>query len=157
MKIAVGSDHAGYALKEHVREHLAAAGHEVEDVGAHSAERTDFPAHGFRVAKAVASGEFEMGVLVCGTGIGISMAANRVKGARAANCMIEYHVEMARRHNNANILVLGERVVAPALACRLLDLFISTPYDGGRHEKRVRMLDSEEANDKGEATADERR
>ena len=143
MKIAVGSDHAGYELKEHVRKRLAEAGHEVVDFGTDSTERVDYPAYGVRVAKAVAKGEAERGIIVCGTSIGIAMAANRVRGCRAAPCMIEYLAEMARRHNDANVLALGQRVVTPTLADRIVDVFLKTEAEGGRHARRAKMIDAE--------------
>ncbi len=143
MKIAVGSDHAGYKLKEHVRHRLSAAGHEVTDLGAHSAERVDYPVYGVRVAKAVVEGEAERGIIVCGTGLGISMAANRIRGCRAAPCTMEYLARMARRHNDANVLALGERVVTPTLADRIVDAFLETGFEGGRHGRRVKMIDTE--------------
>jgi len=141
MKIAVASDHAGFALKEHVRKRLEAAGHEVADFGTHSNEPVDYPEYGQRVARAVASGECERGVVVCGAGLGISMAANRVRGARAARCTSEYDAEISRRHNDANILALGGRVLTETIADRILDVFLSTPYEGGRHQRRVEGLD----------------
>jgi ribose 5-phosphate isomerase B len=143
VKIAVGSDHAGYNLKEHVRRRLGRAGHEVVDLGTDSTERVDYPVYGVRVAKAVAEGRVERGILVCGTSIGIAMAANRVRGCRAAPCMIEYLAEMARRHNDANVLALGERVVTPTVADRIVDVFLKTEAEGGRHARRVKMMDTE--------------
>ena len=143
MKIAVGSDHAGYELKEHVRKGLAEAGHEAIDFGTKSAERSDYPVYGVLVAKAVAKSEAERGIIVCGTGIGISMAANRVRGCRAAPCTSEYLAEMARRHNDANVLALGGRVLTSALADRIVDVFLKTEFEGGRHARRVDLIDSE--------------
>ncbi len=143
MKIAVGSDHAGHELKEHVRKRLSSAGHEVTDLGTNSTERVDYPVYGGRVAKAVVEGEAERGIIVCGSGLGISMAANRIRGCRAAPCMIEYSAEMARRHNDANVLALGERVVTPTRADRIVDAFLETGCEGGRHGRRVKMIDTE--------------
>ena len=143
MRIAIGSDHVGYELKEHVRRRLAEAGHEVVDLGTNSAESVDYPTYGVRVAKAVVKGEAERGILVCGTGIGRSRAANRIRGCRAAPCVIEYSAEMARRHNDANVLALGERVLTPELADRIVDVFMSTEFEGGRHGRRAKMIDTE--------------
>lgn len=142
MKIAIGSDHAGYRLKERLARHLEEAGHEVQDCGTHDEESTDYPEWGARVARAVASGAAERGVVVCGTGIGVAMAANRIRGCRAANCNDLYTVELARRHNDANVLTVGSRVVAPELASAILDRFLESPFEGGRHQRRVEQIDA---------------
>jgi ribose 5-phosphate isomerase B len=142
MKIALGADHAGYALKEAVKRHLLDGGHDIEDAGTHEPTRMDYPVPAARVAEAVAKGQCDRGILVCGTGIGMAIAANRVRGVRAANGTSDYHVEMARRHNDANVLTLGGRVVAELLALRFVDIFLSTPFDGGRHATRVAMIDA---------------
>ena len=143
MKIAVGSDHAGYELKEHVRRRLAEDGHEVTDLGTDSTEPVDYPVYGVRVAKAVVKGEAERGIMICGTGTGMAMAANRVRGCRAAACAVEYDAEMARAHNDANVLALGARIVTPEIADRMVDVFLGTEFEGGRHERRKRMMDTE--------------
>ena len=143
MKIAVGSDHAGHELKEHVRKRLSSAGHEVTDLGTNSTERVDYPVYGVRVAKAVVEGEAKRGIIVCGTGVGISMAANRIRGCRAAPCTMEYLARVARRHNDANVLALGGRVVTPTLSDGIVDAFLETAFEGGRHERRTEMIDSE--------------
>ena len=140
MKIAVGSDHGGFALKEAVKKHLEAKGIEVEDFGCYSTESVDYAVYGAKVAHCVADGKADYGVLVCSTGIGISMAANKVKGIRAALCSDTHAAEMTRRHNDANALCMGGRVVGPGLACQLVDLFLNTPFEGGRHEKRIAKL-----------------
>jgi len=142
MKIAVGSDHAGFALKEHVRAYLEAAGHEVADVGTNTPESVDYPDFAAKVARMVVRGEVERGIIVCGTGIGVSMTANRFRGVRAANCTSEFAAEMTRLHNDANVLCLGERLVAPASAERIVDVFLSTPFEGGRHARRVAKIDA---------------
>ena len=141
MKIAFACDHAGFALKDVVVARLKELGHEVVDLGCYSAERVDYPVYGEKAARAVASGECEMGVLICGTGIGIALAANRVRGIRAAVCSDTFSAIMARKHNNCNVLSLGARVVGAGVACTVLDAFLSTSFEGGRHADRVAMLD----------------
>jgi ribose 5-phosphate isomerase B len=141
MRIAVGADHAGFELKERLRERLAAAGHEVEDCGTDSRASTDYPDYASRVAEAVAGGSAERGLLVCGSGVGMAIGANRHRGVRAVNCIEPYTVRLARAHNDANVLALGARVVAPQLAEEILDVFLTAPFEGGRHELRVAKLD----------------
>lgn len=140
MKIAVGSDHGGFALKEEILGYLKEKGVQVTDFGTYSTESVDYPLYGEKVAKAVVSGEAELGIVVCGTGQGIAMAANKVKGIRAAVVSDTYSAEMTRLHNNANILSLGGRVVGPGLALKIVEAFISTAFEGGRHERRVDLL-----------------
>jgi len=141
MKIAFGCDHAGFPLREAVVKHLKELGHEVVDFGCYSPERVDYPVQGEKAARAVASGECELGVLICGTGIGISLAANRVRGIRAAACSETYSAEMTRRHNNANMIAFGARVVGEGTACAIVDAFLNARFEGGRHAERVAMLD----------------
>lgn len=141
MKVAFGCDHAGYALKEAVVAHLKEMGHEVVDFGCYTPERVDYPAQGEKAARAVASGECQLGVLICGTGIGISLAANRVHGIRAAVCSESYSAELTRRHNDANMIAFGARVVGEGTACAILDAFFNAKFEGGRHAQRVAMLD----------------
>lgn len=141
MRIAIGSDHAGFALKEVVKRHLVSQGHEVEDVGTHSEERCDYPIFAASVATAVDAGKAERGVLVCGSGIGMCMAANRFPQVRAAVLHDEYDAMMARGHNDANVACMGARKTAPVMATRLLDLFLTTPFEGGRHQERVALLE----------------
>ena len=141
MKVAFGCDHAGFALKAPVVDHLKEMGFEVVDYGCYTPERVDYPVQGEKVGRAVASGECEMGVLICGTGIGISLAANRVKGIRAAVCSEPYSAELTRRHNDANIIAFGARVVGEGTACAILDAFFNAKFEGGRHATRVAMLD----------------
>lgn len=142
MKIAIGCDHGGYALKLAVKKHLEEKGYEVVDYGCHSTESVDYPVYGEKVGRAVAGGECELGVLICGTGIGISLAANRVKGVRAAVCSEPYSAEMTRRHNNANIIAFGARVVGEGTAMTIVDAFLGAQFEGGRHARRVDMLEA---------------
>ena len=142
MKIAIGCDHGGYALKLAVKKHLEEKGYEVVDYGCHSTESVDYPVYGEKVGRAVAGGECDLGVLICGTGIGISLAANRVKGVRAAVCSEPYSAEMTRRHNNANIIAFGARVVGEGTAMTIVDAFLGAQFEGGRHARRVDMLEA---------------
>ncbi|HIV21312.1 MAG TPA: ribose 5-phosphate isomerase B [Candidatus Scatomorpha stercorigallinarum] len=145
--IAIGSDHGGYALKQVIISHLADRGIEFRDFGTYSEESCDYPEYGEAVGRAVASGECELGIAVCGTGIGISIAANKVHGVRAAACSDCYTAEMCRRHNDANVLALGGRVIGPGLALKIVDIFLSTGFDGGRHARRLGKLAEIEARD----------
>ena len=140
MKIMIGSDHGGFLLKEEIKRHLDALGVEYKDFGTYSEESCDYPVFGEAVARAVASGEAEKGIIICGTGIGISIAANKVKGIRAANCGDCYSAEYTRRHNNANILALGARVTGSGLALKIVDTFLETEFEGGRHARRVALI-----------------
>ena len=140
MKLAIGNDHVGYELKLHTQERLEAQGYEVVDFGTDSTSSTDYPIYGERVGRAVASGECELGILICGTGIGISLAANKVAGIRAAVCSEPYSARMARCHNNANIIAFGARVVGQDLADMIVDSFLQASFEGGRHARRVDML-----------------
>ena len=141
MKIAVASDHAGYKLKEFVKAKLLERGHQVEDFGAHDERSVDYPDHGRPAAEAVARGTAERAVLVCGAGIGMSMVGNKVRSVRAALCGNLYSARMARAHNDANVLVLGARVIGEGLAEEILDLFLDTPFEGGRHALRVEKIE----------------
>ena len=141
MRIALGSDHAGYRYKERIRERLAAAGHQVRDFGTDSEESVDYPRFVRPVAEAVAAGEADRGIVLGGSGNGEAMAANRVRGVRCALAWSEESARLGRAHNDANVLSLGERLVAWETVERILDLFLETPFDGGRHERRVRMLE----------------
>ena len=140
MKIAIGADHAGFELKNQLGEVLRQTGHEVCDFGTHSAESTDYPDYAVRVAKAVASRSVERGLLVCGSGVGMSIAANKVRGVRAALGVSVEEVRGTRGHNDANVLTLGARFTDPALAQQLMQAFIETPFDGGRHARRVAKI-----------------
>ena len=141
VKIAVASDHGGFALKEKVKEHLVQRGFEVDDLGTHSEESVDYPAYGKACGEAVASGKADLGVVVCGTGIGISIAANKVKGVRCGLCTSVEMAHLTKQHNNANILALGGRTTEPELALKILDEWLDTEFEGGRHQRRVDMLD----------------
>ena len=141
MKIAVASDHGGFALKEKVEEHLMQRGFEVEDLGTHSEDSVDYPAYGKACGEAVASGKADLGVVVCGTGIGISIAANKVKGIRCGLCTSVEMAHLTKQHNNANILALGGRTTEPDLALKIVDEWLDTEFEGGRHQRRVDMLD----------------
>lgn len=141
MKIALGSDHAGFELKEHVKEYLKQQKIEIIDYGTDSNRSVDYPDYGKKVAKAVQSGEFDRGIVICGTGIGISMVANKYKNVRAALCLYPKMAEMARKHNNANVLAMGGRLVAPQLALDILEVFLKTDFEGGKHKRRVDKID----------------
>lgn len=138
--IAIGSDHGGFALKQEILRHLEAAGYAYKDFGTYTEESCDYPEYGEAVARAVASGEYARGILICGTGIGISISANKVRGIRAAVCTDCYSAEMTRRHNDANILALGGRVVGAGLALKIVDTFLTTEFEGGRHARRVAKI-----------------
>ncbi|MCB0870906.1 MAG: ribose 5-phosphate isomerase B [Solirubrobacterales bacterium] len=137
MKIAMGSDHAGFELKEAVKSQLEASGHEVEDVGTHSSESTDYPPFAARAAELVAGGEAEKGVIVCGSGVGVSIVANKVDGIRAVNAHDESEAEMSRRHNDANVVTLSGARLTPDDAKPIVETFLATEFDGGRHARRV--------------------
>ena len=138
--IYLGSDHGGFELKEHVAEYLKEKGIEFEDCGTYSSDSCDYPDIAENVANKVVADKGSYGILVCGTGIGISIAANKVKGIRAAVVSNEFCAEMTRRHNNANILCMGGRVTSEEDAVKFADIFLNTPYEGGRHENRVSMI-----------------
>lgn len=139
--ISIGSDHAGFELKKHLIEYLSGKGYDVVDVGVDSPISVNYPTYGEKAAKLVASGECELGIIICGTGIGIGMAASRVKGIRCAVCANTYMARLARLHNNANMMAFGARVVGVGLAEDMVDVFLNTQFEGGRHAVRVAMLD----------------
>jgi ribose 5-phosphate isomerase B len=141
MKIAIGSDHIGYPLKELIKTHLNSQFMDYFDFGVMSGDLADYPLIAKKVGKAVAGNEFDFGILVCGTGVGMSMAANKIKNIRAVVCSDPFSAKMARAHNDANILCLGSLVIGPALMEEILDIFIATAFDGGRHAARIKMLD----------------
>lgn len=143
MKVAIGFDHGGLNLRAVVIERITAASFEVVDLGPQTDEKVDYPEYAHKVARSVKSGEAVLGVLVCGTGLGMSMAANRHKGIRAAVCTDTYMAKMARSHNDANVLCMGGRVVGKGLASDILDLFFGTSFEGGRHAKRIEMIDKQ--------------
>ncbi len=140
MKVFIGSDHAGFAVKGLVKELLEKRGFEVEDLGTYSAERVDYPDYAAKVARAVADNPGTWGVLICGTGIGMSIAANKIKGIRAAEVHDYYTAQMARAHNDANVLCFGERVVGPGVIESIIDAWCSTEFEGGRHAGRVAKI-----------------
>ena len=140
MKIAIGNDHTAVKLKTHIKNFLENKGYDVTDFGTSSEERTDYPLYGYKVARAVANKEFDFGILICGTGIGISLAANKVKGIRAAVCSEPYSAKLSRAHNNANIIAFGSRVVGSSLADMIVEEFLTAEYEGGRHRKRIDMI-----------------
>ncbi len=140
MKIAIGADHGGFCLKEAINKYLDEKGIEYTDFGCYSEESVDYAVYAKKVADGVASGEYDKGILCCGTGIGISIAANKVKGIRAAVVTNEFCAEMTRRHNDANILAMGGRVITPEQAVKFTDIFLNTEFEGGRHERRIAQI-----------------
>ncbi|MGH9379297.1 MAG: ribose 5-phosphate isomerase B [Thermoanaerobaculia bacterium] len=141
MRIAVASDHAGFRYKEAIKEHLRGLGHEVVDFGTDSTEAADYPLLIRPAAEAVAGGDCQRGIVLGGSGNGEAMAANRVPGVRCALCWSEESARLARQHNDANMISLGERLIPEELALRIVDVWLATPFEGGRHERRIRLLD----------------
>jgi len=141
LKVAIGSDHAGFELKEFVKNLLKEKGYEVIDVGTNSKERTHYPIYAKKVAKMVSEGEVDRGVLICGSGIGMSIVANKFKGVRAALCHNVYSAKYSRLHNNANILCLGGRITAQDLTKEIVEVWFSTPFEGGRHSDRLKIIE----------------
>lgn len=141
-RIAVGCDHAGFALKQRLADVLRDLGHEVSDLGAHSADRVDYPDFGEAVGRAVAGGDADYGVCVCGSGLGIAMAANKVPGVRAAPVPDVLSAQLARQHNDANVLCLGERLIDPEVAVQAVTAWLAAEFEGGRHEGRITKLDA---------------
>lgn len=142
MRIALGSDHAGFHLKTLIADHVAQAGHEVVDLGTDSTDRVDYPDFGEAVGRAVAAGDAQYGLCVCGSGIGIAMAAGKVPGIRAATVHDVTSARMARAHNDANVMCVGERFIGPQVALDAVDAFLVTDFDGGRHSARVAKIDA---------------
>lgn len=140
MKLAIGNDHVALAMKNEVKAYLENCGIEVIDVGTNSANRFDYPISGYKVAKLVANGEVDGGVLICGTGVGISLAANKVPGIRACVCSEPYSARLSKQHNNSNIIAFGARVIGIETAKMILDEWLSAEYEGGRHQKRIDMI-----------------
>ena len=137
MKLAIGSDHGGFRLKEAIKTYLLAHDYEVTDFGTESEDSCDYPDFALPVAEAVAKGEYDRGILICGTGIGIGIVANKVKGVRAALCHDTFSAEACRNHNDANILTMGERIVGEGLALKIVETFLNSDFEGGRHQRRV--------------------
>ena len=140
MKIVLASDHGGFELKEAIKKHLIKKGYDINDIGVNDTKSVDYPDYGKRAAMMVAGKEADRGIIICGTGIGISIAANKVKGIRCALCTNEYMARMSRMHNNANMLALGGRVTGIGLAEDMVDVWLSTEFEGGRHEIRVNKI-----------------
>lgn len=138
--IAIASDHGGFELKQEIMKHLESRGIEYSDFGTYTTDSCDYPIYAEKAARAVAKGECERGILVCGTGIGVSMCANKVKGIRAALCGDCYSAEFTRLHNDANILCMGARVTGSGLALKIVDTFLDTGFEGGRHARRVALI-----------------
>lgn len=151
MRIALASDHRGFAAKEQVRTFLNSAGHDVEDFGCGSLESCDYPDHGFEAAECVAAGKAEHGILFCGTGIGMSITANKVAGIRAALCHDELTAALARRHNGANVLCLPADLLGAELMKRVVDVWLNTSFEGGRHERRIEKISAYESNGRDRA------
>ena len=146
MKIALGCDHGGYALKEQIKTWIAQMGHETEDFGCYNLDSCDYPDFGAAAARAVSEGKCEMGIVVCTTGIGISIAANKIKGIRCAHCADCLQAQLTRQHNNANMMAIGAGFTGPNMAKQMVEVFLSTEFEGGRHERRVNlMMDIENA------------
>ncbi len=137
MRIIIGSDHAGFALKETVKSYLSSAGYRVFDAGTHREESVDYPDYGVLAAERVSSGEFEKGILICGSGVGMAIVANKFPGIRAAVCLDEETARISRQHNDSNILVLAGRKTEPAAAERIVKTWLETPFEGGRHQERL--------------------
>lgn len=146
MKIAIGADHGGFELKEIIKAHLLEKEYQVIDCGTNSSQSVDYPEYGIKVGEAVIKEEAELGILICGTGIGISIAANKVKGIRAALCTNSYMARMAREHNNANVLALGARVLGKGLALEIVDTFLAASFSGWRHSRRLDQISEYESN-----------
>ena len=140
--IIIGCDHAAYPLKEKVKDYLAGKGIDVEDVGTNSEESVDYPDFGKKVSSMVSNGNFKRGILMCGTGIGMSMVANKFSHVRAALCTEPFSAEMSRRHNDSNILVMGGRMLGETLALEIVRVWLETPFDGGRHQARLNQFDT---------------
>lgn len=142
MKIIIGSDHGGFDLKAACKAHIETSQQwEITDAGVFNTDAADYPKVGHRVAQAVANGEYERGILICGTGLGMGIVANRYKGVRAGICHNLFTARLSRQHNDANILVMGGRVIGVGIALEMVDLFLETPFDGGRHELRLNQID----------------
>ena len=152
MKVSIGADHAGFELKEKIRKLLSDQGIEVADEGTHSAESVDYPDYARKVAEAVAGNGSQRGILVCGSGIGMAMAANKVHGIRAAHVTSEEEARLSREHNDANVLTLGGRILDEATALRIVQTFLKTKFEGGRHQRRVDKIAALERNESGKAS-----
>ncbi|MDD3013578.1 MAG: ribose 5-phosphate isomerase B [Candidatus Gastranaerophilales bacterium] len=141
VNIAIGSDHGGFVLKEVIKSYFEKNNIKYQDFGVYNGEKTDYPVIAKKIAKLVADSEFDKGILICGSGLGVAIAANKVKGIRAVTCHDTYSSKMSRAHNNANILTMGGRVVGPDLACDIVKIWLETEFEGGRHQVRVDMIE----------------
>ena len=155
MKIAVGNDHTAVEMKREITAYLQEKGIEILDAGTNSPERSDYPVSGYRVARLVADGEADAGVLICGTGVGISLAANKVRGIRACVCSDPYTAKLSKQHNNTNIIAFGARVIGIETAKMILDEWLNAVYEGGRHQKRIDMITEIEMTQNLRAAEDE--
>jgi ribose 5-phosphate isomerase B len=144
LKIAIGSDHAGFTYKEMIREHLTRRGHEVKDMGTYSDEPVDYPQWVRPVAQAVAGGKYDRGIVLGGSGNGEAIVANKVRGIRCTLCWNADSARLAREHNDANVLSLGQRLLTPEAALEVVDIWLDTPFEGGRHERRIKQIEIEE-------------
>lgn len=140
MRIAIGNDHVAFSMKLSIKEHLKEKGYEILDLGTHNTLRCDYPVYGVLVGRAVMSGEADLGILICGTGVGISLAANKLPGIRAVVCSEPYTATLSRQHNNTNILAFGARVVGDDLAKMIVDNWLSASFEGGRHQARIDQI-----------------
>lgn len=140
MKIAIGNDHVALALKREIKTYLESKEHEVLDLGTYTEERCDYPVYGEAVANAVVSGKADCGIVICGTGVGISLAANKVRGIRAVVCSEPYSAMLSKQHNNTNVLAFGARVVGTELAKMIVDAWLGAEFEGGRHQKRIDLI-----------------
>ncbi len=140
MKIGIGNDHSGLLMKQAITEYLQKMGHEVVNYGTDESARCDYPVYGEKVGRAVASGEVERGILICGTGLGISLAANKIRGVRAALCSEPCTARLSRQHNDANVLAFGARIIGIEMAKMIVETWLSTEFEGGRHKRRVDMI-----------------
>lgn len=147
--IAIASDHAGYELKEWIKKHLDERGLAYRDYGTDGQESCDYPVFGEAAARAVSMGEAQKGIVICGTGIGMSLVCNKIRGIRCALCSDCYSAELSRRHNDANMLAIGARVVGGGLALKLVDAFLDSPFDGGKHTRRLAMIATLENKERG--------
>ena len=142
MNIAIACDHGGYALKETVKQHLIDSGHSIRDFGTASTDSCDYPDYAAPAARAVAAGEYDRGILICTTGIGVSMVANKIKGIRCSLCHDPLSASLTRRHNNANVLAMGAGIIGESLALEIVDIWLTTEFEGGRHQRRVDKVSS---------------
>lgn len=149
MKIVIGNDHTAIEMKNEIREYVECLGHQVIDLGTNATESCDYPVYGEKVGKAVIAGEADLGIAICGTGVGISLAANKVAGIRACVCSEPYTAKLSRMHNNSNVLCFGARVIGPELAKMIVEAWLTAEFEGGRHQRRVDMIMDIEKRERG--------